>query len=193
MELISKEILYNYNLRNYLDKNKVCIDEIITKNYQYEICYKKLKHNIIYNLTDSFDIKIYLNCQNEYILNLDDITNIIKRIYNFDDSEIDVMEEYIQKQELDNWSSYPQKRFLWFKLIRIIHYVGSTACDPFYKIEFKIDIDIMSRLLKFRNYLIYFQRNYKNRLYNPDNGIFVQRASKRFELNKNGKILKLKK
>jgi hypothetical protein len=185
MDSTSKDILYNYSLRNYLNKNDVCIDKTITKDYQYEICYKKLKYHICYNLSPSFEIKVNLNAQNEYVLELDDIKLIIQKVYDFNDSEIDVLETYSQKVEshLDGWSAYPQTKFLWFKLIKISYYNGTVSYDPYYKLDFEIDIDTMTKLLKFRNFIIYTQRKFHNKLYNPINGIFMKRAAERFYTN----------
>lgn len=170
----SRDILLNYSLKKYLTKD-VDIDHNISKNYQCEIVFKYLKNIIYYNLTSNFELKMYRYSDNEYKLNILDIKDIIKNVYKLTDLEIIFFEDLIKERRIftpgTGWNR--DENFLWFKNIVLKFYnYGSTV---YTNIEFEINIDLMIELLKMRNLVIYLQRKYIDKLYNPKYGKFIKK------------------
>ena len=177
----SKNILYNLSLQNYLKYN-IKIDNTISKNYQIEILSKILHKELTFDLKSEFSFKIHLYSPDEYKTTINDIKNVIKKIYKLNDSDIKFFKEMIKDlyytEEDDNrnsWTKHPKiSDFLWFELIEIENYnFSDTYC---LKLSFKIDIDLMIKLLTYRNLVIYIQRKFVDKLYKPPNGVFCQKG-----------------
>lgn len=171
----SKNILLNYSLKKYLTKD-IVIDPLISKDYQSEVLFKYLRNTLYYDLKSEFEFKIYLYSDNEYKLSLDDIKNIIKKIYKLTDSEISFLENLIQEKGIfaninSRWNNY--HNFLWFKNINPKCYNHGSVLYTL--VEFEIDIDLMIEILKLRNTVIFLQRVFVDRLYNPKYGKFTKK------------------
>jgi hypothetical protein len=177
----SKNILYNLSLQNYL-KHTIKIDNKISKSYQMEILSKILHKELTFNLKSEFSFNIHMYSRDEYKTTIDDIKNVIKKIYKLKDFDINFFKEMIKNlyniEEDDNsnisWSHHPKiLNFLWFELIEIENY---NFTESYLKLSFKINIDLMIKLFKYRNLVIYIQRKYVDKLYKPPNGILCQKG-----------------
>ncbi len=164
----AKNILYHFLLNNYLDKmkNSIIIDENISKKYQMEILYKKLRSIVLYNVKKNFEIEIRHHTVNEYNITMDDIKKCIQKCFMLKDYEI----EFIKNTKMCKYND-----FIWFKYINISYFDGSNKYDPSTTIIFNMDIDAMIKILRYRNSIINIQRNFLNRLYTPPNGIFLKK------------------
>jgi hypothetical protein len=170
----SRNILLNYSLKKYLTKD-IDIDPIISKTYQCEVLSKYLKNILCYDLKHEFEFKMHLYSGNEYKLNIDDIRNIIKDIYKLTDCDIIFFENLIKERGIfalnTGWND--NRNFLWFKNINPKFYNHGFVL--YTVIEFEINIDLMIELLKMRNAIIYLQRKFIDKLYNPKYGKFTKK------------------
>jgi hypothetical protein len=174
----SKNIIYNLSLQNYL-KHTIKIDNNISKSYQMEILSKVLHKELTFDLKSEFSFKIHMYSPDEYKTTINDIKNVLKKIYKLNDSDIKFFKEILENRGIyetnTSWSgSHPKiANFLWFELIEIENYDFS---DSYTKLSFKINIDLMIELLKYRNFVIYIQRKFVDKLYKPPNGVFCQKG-----------------
>lgn len=164
----TKNILYHYLLNEYVDNKKkmIMIDNNISKDYQYEVVYKRLKMMILYDLKENFETTIRLHSINEYKITLEDIKKCIQNCFVLKDYEI----EFIKNTEICRYND-----FLWFRDIKISFYDGSKFYDPSVTIKFNIDIPSMIKILKYRNCIISIQRHFIKRLYVPPDGLFLKK------------------
>lgn len=174
----SKNIIYNLSLQNYL-KHTIKIDNNISKSYQMEILSKVLHKELTFDLKSEFSFKIHMYSSDEYKTTIDDIKNVFKKIYKLNDSDIKFFKEMLENRDIyetnTSWSGNHPKiaNFLWFELIEIENYNFS---DYYTKFSFKINTNLMIELLKYRNFVIYIQRKFVDKLYKPPNGVFCQKG-----------------
>lgn len=165
----SKNILYYCSLNEYLEKKKrkIVIDEKISKEYQFEILYKKLKGIILYNINNQNELIIKHNTVDEYRITKKDVKDCIKKCFELKDSEV----EFINKTELCLYND-----FLWFEKIDLNYFNGSSIYTPSTTIKFKIDIPSMIKILRYRNSIINIQKRFLYRMYIPPDGLFVRKG-----------------